>query len=157
MKKYFSILTAVILAVLTMSLTACGDDNDEPENTNPKALIGTWESVLAQDLIEAMDGIWESGEQLFQFRSDGTAISVNYYVLSDYMAELEGHKEETDIQYCTWEAKGDMIYVVDEDGYTNQYKYTIKGDKLTLTLTKGIEIPVTFKRVSDSRINKYLD
>ncbi len=34
MKKYFSILTAVILAALTMSLTACGDDNDEP-SVNP--------------------------------------------------------------------------------------------------------------------------
>ena len=42
MKKYFSILIAVLLASLSFSLTSCGDDDDEPGIENGATIIGKW-------------------------------------------------------------------------------------------------------------------
>lgn len=81
MKKYLSILVAVMLAALSFTLTSCGDDepdpvpgtivdeddnggnndNDDPNNPQEieELLIGTWESVNDEVTSEySEDGIF---------------------------------------------------------------------------------------------------
>ena len=40
MKKQLFLLAAMLLAVMSISLTACGDDNDEPGSGGD--IVGTW-------------------------------------------------------------------------------------------------------------------
>ena len=43
MKKHFYLYMALLMAVMNLSLNACGDDNDEPiEDLN---FVGTWSFV----------------------------------------------------------------------------------------------------------------
>lgn len=151
MKKYFSILTAVILAALTMSLIACGDDNDEPGSGGD--IVGTWECDISRTLIDEMSDMYKSGDQLIQFRSDGTMVTVMAYVLTDTWAAITGERDDIEVEYGTYRISGDKL--ISGDGETVKFK--LQGNKLTLTPTSGIILPLTFTRVSDSVINKYLN
>ena len=62
------------MAVMTAGLTACGDDSDEPDGGD---IVGTWSSDLAQEMINAMEDIYSSGEDIIQFRKDGTFVEVS--------------------------------------------------------------------------------
>ena len=55
MKKYLTMMVAVMLAAMSLGLSACGDDKDEPKGTNAKDLIGTWESDIVRDGVDAME------------------------------------------------------------------------------------------------------
>ena len=41
MKKHFYLFAAMLMTLMGLSLTACGDDNDEPNNGGD--IIGTWD------------------------------------------------------------------------------------------------------------------
>ena len=151
MKKQLFLLAAMLLAVMSISLTACGDDNDEPGSGGD--IVGTWECDISRTLIDEMSDMYKSGDQLIQFRSDGTMVTVNAYVLTDAWAAITGEREEVEVEYGTYRISGDKL--ISSDGETVKFK--LQGNKLTLTPTSGIILPFTFTRVSDSRINKYLN
>ena len=155
MKKYLSMMVAVMLAAMSLGLSACGDDKDEPKGTNAKDLIGTWESDIVRDGVDGMEFFYESGESLIQFRNDGTMVSVNVYVLKDEYV-FDGKKEDIEVEYGTWRVEGDKIYGEGEDGAEEVMTFKVKGNDLTLTTTRGIIASLTFTKVPDSRINKYL-
>ena len=119
---------ALLMAVMNLSLTACGDDNDEPSGGD---IVGTWECDI----------------------SDGSMVTVSAYILTDAWAQITGDTEEVEIEYDTWRISDDKII----SGNGETVKFKLKGNKLTLTPTSGIIIPLTFTRVSDSRINRYLN
>ena len=152
MKQILKTLFCVaLLTAMTVSLTACGDDNDEPSGGD--GIIGTWECDISRTLIDEMGDIYKSGDELIQFRSDGTMVTVTAMVFTEAWAEIAGMDEDVEIDYDTWRISGDKI--ISGDGETVKFK--VKGNQLTLTPTSGVIIPITFTRVSDSRINKYLD
>lgn len=155
MKKYLTMMVAVMLVTMSLGLSACGDDKDEPKGTNAKDLIGTWESDIVRDGVDAMEFFYESGESLIQFRNDGTMVSVNVYVLKDEYV-FDGKKEDIEVEYGTWRVEGDKIYREGEDGAEEVMTFKVKGNDLTLTTTSGIIASLTFTKVPDSRINKYL-
>lgn len=155
MKKYLTVMVAVMLAAMSLGLSACGDDKDEPKGTNAKDLIGTWESDIVRDGVDAMEFFYESGESLIQFRNDGTMVSVNVLVLKDEYV-FDGKKEDIEVEYGTWRVEGDKIYREGEDGAEEVMTFKVKGKALTLTTTSGIIASLTFTKVPDSRINKYL-
>ena len=140
----------LVLLVATVLLTACGDDNDEPSGGD---IVGTWECDISRTLIDEMSDMYKSGDQLIQFRSDGTMVTVNAYVLTDAWAAITGEREEVEVEYGTYRISGDKL--ISSDGETVKFK--LQGNKLTLTPTSGIILPFTFTRVSDSVINKYLN
>lgn len=152
MKQILKILFCVaLLAAMTISLTACGDDNDEPSGGGD--IIGTWECDISRTLIDEMGDIYKSGDELIQFRSDGTMVTVTAMVFTEAWAEIAGMDEDVEIDYDTWRISGDKIISGDDE----TMKFKVKGNQLTLTPTSGVIIPITLTRVSDSRINKYLD
>lgn len=149
MKKQLFLL-AMLLVVISVSLTACGDDNDEPSGDD---IVGTWECDISRTLIDEMSDMYKSCDQLIQFRSDGTMVTVNAYVLTDAWAAITGEREEVEVEYDTYRISGDKL--ISGDG--EAVKFKLQGNKLTLTPTSGIILPFTFTRVSDSVINKYLN
>ena len=154
MKKYLNLMVAVMLATICLGLGACGDDNDEPDSGNAKDLIGTWENDLAKAAVST--GWYETCESFIQFRKDGTVVSVDAYIYTDEYAELFGEKEEIEVTYGTWHTEGNEVYYEGEDGVTEVNTFKVKGKTLTMTTTSGVIVSVTFTKVSDSRINKYL-
>ncbi len=74
MKKYLSILVAVMLAAMSFTLTSCGDDDneDEPENPEAASIIGRWNCT---DVTMKSDFATEAGMQegdFIQFNADGS-------------------------------------------------------------------------------------
>ena len=47
MKKYLSLIAFVMMAVVSLSLTACGDDDDDVNVGSTSELVGTWEIINA--------------------------------------------------------------------------------------------------------------
>ena len=150
MKQIKILFFTLAVALMGISLTACGDDNNEPSGGS---IVGTWECDISRTLIDEMSDIYKSGDELIQFRSDGTMVTVDAYVLTDAWAQYTGEDEDVEVEYDTYRISGDKI--ISGDGETVKFK--LQGNKLTLTPTSGIILPLTFTRVSDSRINKYLN
>lgn len=150
MKKHFYLYMALLMALMSLTLTACGDDNDEPSGGD---IVGTWECDISRTLIDEMSDMYKSGDELIQFRADGSMVTVSAYILTDAWAQITGDTEEVEIEYDTWRISDDKII----SGNGETVKFKLKGNKLTLTPTSGIIIPLTFTRVSDSRINRYLN
>ena len=150
MKQFKFLFLALAVTLMGFSLASCGDDNDEPGGGS---IVGTWECDISRTLIDEMGDIYKSGDELIQFRSDGTMVTVTASVLTDAWAQFTGETEEVEVEYDTWRISGDKI--ISSDGETVKFK--LQGNQLTLTPTSGIIIPITFTRVSDSRINKYLN
>ncbi len=155
MKKYLNVMVAVMLAAVSFSLSGCGSDDDEPGGSSDgKELIGTWECDLVKAGVEAMSEFYESGEELIQFRADGTVVAVDVLVYKDEYV-YDGEKEDIDVSYGTWRTEGNkIIFNYDDEPEVGTYK--VKGKTLELTSTSPIVLTLTFTKVSDSRINKYL-
>lgn len=85
MKQFKFLFLALAVALMGMTLASCGDDKDEPSGSGG-SIVGTWEYDLSKQMLEEMGEMYKSGEQLIQFRSDGTMITVNAYVYSDAWA-----------------------------------------------------------------------
>ena len=45
MKKYLSLIAFVMMAVVSLSLTACGDDDDDVNVGSTSELVGTWDII----------------------------------------------------------------------------------------------------------------
>ena len=45
MKKYLSLIAFVMMAVVILSLTACGDDDDDVNVGSTSELVGTWDII----------------------------------------------------------------------------------------------------------------
>ena len=146
------------MAVMTAGLTACGNDNDEPVDGD---IVGTWSSDLAQEMINAMGDFYSSGEDIIQFRKDGTYVEV--FALhftkewADFYADDEDFKNpEIEIERGTYTISGDILTLYFGDGEKEVCTFKIKGKSMTVTTTFGLIISTTFTKVSDSVINKDL-
>ena len=73
MKKYFSILIAVLLASLSFSLTSCGDDDDEPGIENGATIIGKWilKDVNIKTQFPDIENEFVIGDWI-EFKTNGT-------------------------------------------------------------------------------------
>lgn len=161
MKKYYYLLVAMMMAVMILGLTACGDDNDEPEGGD---IVGTWSCDTNQKIINVMDDIYSGGESICQFKADGTYIAVDVTYYTEEWAEIEkSYNEDFEnpeiyIERGTYRLSENVLHMNpdDEELFNVSYDCKIKGSKMTLTLNEGIVISMIFSRVSDSKINKYL-
>lgn len=145
MKKYLSILVAVMLAALSFTLTSCGDDDeDEPANSaDAELLIGTWESINDESTSDySEDGI-------FRFEANGNYTQVHFGT---------GDNGENVVEFGTWQKKGNSIYITLKDGIladvTMEFKIvTLNENELVITMWG---YSTKCKRVPDSAIDKYL-
>lgn len=162
MKKYFSFLAFILMGALSLSIVSCGDD-DEEDFSGGGNIIGTWSTDLASDISKQLDDddYITNMEQYYQFKNDGTFTEVLATTYSDdWVKWFNEDKQEIEIERGTWKISNGLLYIIYEDNFTdysnNTYKYSVKGNKLTLTSTSGIILSVTFTRIPDSTIDKYL-
>lgn len=130
MKKYLNLFIVAIFATVSFALTSCGSDDDEP--TTSSSIVGTWEST------DYPMGI----KQTLQFASNGKYIEVT----------VDG--DEVDVTKGTWKQDGNKVTVIEEE-YNIPMEATVVSvskDKLILDMLWK----VTYKKVSDSSIDKYL-
>lgn len=95
MSKYLKILYAILIGVMSLSLTACGGDDDEPNDpTMPES--GTWKIAEYENLSMRLDGgsvdrdHWSFWENEFKKEIEERKIKINknthiedgWYVLS---------------------------------------------------------------------------
>lgn len=134
MKKYLIFFLAFI-SIFTF--TSCGDD--EPSSGNGD-LIGTWQED--DEFTDVFNDIFDfETYHYIQLRKDGTYIEVD-------------DLDEVEVIRGTWTRNGNTIYATNEGGTTKSTIVSLTKNTLVIS-TLGIE--QTFKRVSDSAINKYLN
>lgn len=134
MAKYLKLFMVALFATLTFTLTSCGDD-DEPSVGN---IVGSWKCVD----YEAFGVI-----QYLQFRADGT------------VTEVDIDEDGPDVMNGTWKLERDLLTFINNDEEWDMDIPTVStvekvtNSELVLT-TLGIKL--TYKKVADSEIDKYL-
>ena len=132
MKKFYYLLMVLLLAVATVGLTACGDD--EPGTYD---LVGTWQMT------------YDSGETLIQFTPNGAFHEVDISTFSG--------KTEINVDHGYYRLSGNKVIIVFDDDIdgsdTVECTYSVKSDKITFYSTDYTE---TYYRVNDSAIERYL-
>ena len=152
MKKIYSfMLFALTIAALTFS--ACSDDDDNSEKSGDN-IIGTWVCDVQKEFDMEIEGI--SSTHYVQFKSDGSMISVDVNSYDRSVWEEFTPDDEVIIEYGTWKTANGKLYMTDDDG-TEIASYKVSGKKLTLTSTSGLIVKITYTRVSEKAIEKYLE
>lgn len=138
MKKLYFFLTVMLLSLVSVGVTSCGDD--EPKSDD---LVGTWQLKLVDE-----DGA--SIENLVQFTKNGKWNSVE--IVTDEVGIA------VEVEKGTYTVSGDKItvaYTEDGKSVTETITYVVKGNKLMLTY-EDLPVAITFERVKDSVIEQYL-
>src|SRR5574344_1068947 len=146
MKKYL-FMTLAVVAVTSLFLVSCSssDDNNSVGGGN---IVGTWkwDSFNSDETEEFF------GEQYVQFKSDGTFIEVD-------IGGSGSDKGKVEIMRGQWEKTDNIITIrtIDASSANNPTTQT-EISKLTETDLTIITLGITmsYKRVSDSDIEKYL-
>jgi len=154
MKKYYSVLAMLAMMVAALSFTACGGDDDDDNTDNSGGnVVGTWVADAQKELGIEIEGT--SSTHYFQFKEDGSmiAVDVNSYdksVWGEYTPD-----DEVIVERGAWKTADGKLYMTDNSG-TDIALFSVSGNKLTLTSTSGLIAKITYTRVSDSAIDKYL-
>ena len=140
MKKYLNLFFMAIVTVCMLSLNSCSDDDGEVLSSD---IVGTWKwDSFNTDETEAF-----FGEQYIQFGSDGQYIEVGI--------DGFGSEGEVDIIRGQWKQSGNTITVSGNCVPTTTTEITELTDTDLTLVTLGI--PMSYKRVADSEIEKYLN
>ena len=140
MKKYLNLFFMAIVTVCMLSLNSCSDDDGEVLSSD---IVGTWKwDSFYTDETEAF-----FGEQYIQFGSDGQYIEVGI--------DGFGSEGEVDIIRGQWKQSGNTITVSGNGVPTTTTEITELTDTDLTLVTLGI--PMSYKRVADSEIEKYLN
>ena len=130
----------VLLAVCALSFYSCSDDEGEISSSD---IVGTWKwDSFNTDETEAF-----FGEQYIQFGSDGQYIEVGI--------DGFGSEGEIDIIKGKWAQSGNTITISGNGVPTTTMEITELTDTDLTLVTLGI--PMSYKRVADSEIGKYLN
>ncbi|MBR6046776.1 MAG: hypothetical protein IKP44_01625, partial [Bacteroidaceae bacterium] len=77
MKKFYYLMMAMLMAMTTLSLTACGDDEEDGPSGGGNDIEGTWKGNLTNDWYDEEDADYiEKAEALIQFKKGGKYVSV---------------------------------------------------------------------------------
>ena len=138
--KRINLLFVVLLAVCALSFYSCSDDEGEISSSD---IVGTWKwDSFNTDETEAF-----FGEQYIQFGSDGQYIEVGI--------DGFGSEGEIDIIKRKWAQSGNTITISGNGVPTTTMEITKLTDTDLTLVTLGI--PMSYKRVADSEIEKYLN
>lgn len=136
MKKYLKLFLVVILATMTLPLTSCKDDKDEPDGGD---IVGTWKEKSI-DLL----GI----THYLQLRADGTAVTIN--IIDDSWSWSDSKIE---VDYGKWSKKGDTLTIIDDDVTTKATIIKLTSKELGVSMWG---LTTYYERVPDSEVDKYL-
>ena len=140
MKKWLYQFIVALMAISSFALVSCSDDDDEVISSD---IVGTWKwDSFNTDETEAF-----FGEQYIQFCSDGQYIEVGI--------DGFGSEGEIDIIKGKWAQSGNTITISGNGVPTTTMEITELTDTDLTLVTLGI--PMSYKRVADSEIEKYLN
>ena len=145
-KKYYFALMVMLLALFTVGLTACSND-DEPKGAD---IVGTWQYNHPDD--EENDDY----DLYYQFTKDG-----KFHLVWKSHDESSGYgKRSFFVHHGTYTVSGTKLIVTYDSldpltglAETSEGEYSVQGDRLMFL---GGEEP-TFTRVEDSVIEPYLN
>lgn len=141
MKKYLYQFMVALMAVASFTFVSCSDDDDD--GAMSASIVGTWKwDSFNTDETEAF-----FGEQYIQFGSDGQYIEVGI--------DGFGSEGEVDIIRGQWRQSGNTITVSGNGVPTTTTEITELTDTDLTLVTLGV--PMSYKRVADSEIEKYLN
>jgi len=152
MIKCNSTFMMLVMMIASLTFTACGDDDNS--ETSGGNIIGTWVCDVQKEFDMEIEGI--SSTHYVQFKSDGSMISVDVNSYDRSVWEEFTPDDEVIVEYGTWKITNGKLYMTDDDG-TEIASYKVSGKKLTLTSTSGLIVKITYTRVSDKAIEKYLE
>ena len=142
MKRCFYSLVVLLVALMAVGFTACGDD-DEPKGAD---IIGTWQYDHPDEA--------EDFEVFFQFTKDG-----KFHYVQKYLDAEDGMPDHITFhgKYAVSGRKLTITFdpnpLLGDEIDTLEWDYSVQGDRLML-LSGGETI--TFIRVEDSAIQPYL-
>ena len=136
MKKCFLASMVMLLALVSVGLASCGDD-DEPKFVDID-IVGTWAFHTDMKADFAL---------FFQFTKDGK--------FHEVLTSIVNGETTYNAFHGTYTVSGNMLHIIfQNETETIKCLYSVKGDKLMLYLDN--EDPVVFTRVKDSVIEPYL-
>ena len=165
MKKFYYFMMAMLMAMTTLSLTACGDDDEEDgPNGGGGNIEGTWKGNLTNDWYDEEDADYiEKAEALIQFKKGGKYVSVTIiHYTKKGIEEIRQYEPnfknpQVEVDNGTYSVNGNKLTTFDSEGERDESTFSISGKKLTITyIEDGQEVKMTFTRVDDKEINKYL-
>lgn len=139
MKKYIYQLFVVILAISSLTLVSCNDD-DEVSDIN---IVGTWKNTTYD-----ADGLQSFfGQQYIRFSADGEYMEV---LIGGYGAE-----GEVDISRGNWVLSGTDLTIGGGDFITYTAQVVESTDTRLAISVMGLRMSLI--RVDDSELDVYLD
>lgn len=140
MKKYLKFLLVAFVATMTLSLSSCKSDDDEPSTGS---IVGSWQ--VESSVNEVMES-----EQYLQFRSDGT-----FYEVINYTDEIFGSMLGTVYDEGTWSLSGNNLKVSVKNDLT--VKKVTSTELVLEENVMGYTVEVKCKKVSDEIVNELLE
>ena len=138
MKKYTYLLMVMLMTLVSVGLTACGDDEPKVED-----IIGTWQYMYPN--------MYDDSSQLLQFSKDGKFHQVAVFI-------VEG-KTDFVAFHGTYTVKGNELSLTYDDNLDHDsereaitFKFMVQGDRLTFLDQRHS----TYIRIPDSVIKPYL-
>ena len=164
MKKIYYLMVAMLMAMTTLSLTACGDENEEDgPNGGDGNIVGTWKANLTNTIDEKDADYIEKVEALIQFKKGGKYVSVTIiHYTKKGIEEIRQYEPnfknpQVEVDNGTYSVNGNKLTTFDSEGERDESTFSISGKKLTITyIEDGQEVKMTLTRVDDKEINKYL-
>lgn len=162
-------MVAMLMAMTTLSLTACGDDDEDGPSGGGNDIVGTWKANLPlqelYDIFEEESEYIDKAEALTQFKNNGTYVTVSIVTYNKVFTEMM--KDEPwfvnpmiDIDRGTYKVNGNKLITrseYDDEGEEEVADFSISGKTLTLGyVDEGVKYSVKFSKVSDKDIEKYL-
>ena len=135
MKKLYSTIMLLAMMVAALSLTACGDDDDEGDEIDDKtSIIGVWECV-STDYGEWGDYLEDETKvgDLIYFNADGTYKEV-------------GHNNDSG----RWSLNGNKLNMRSNDSYSVPATYTVlqlTANQLSIVLSEEyVKFKLSFRK-----------
>lgn len=133
-------LAALLLLVMMLALTACGEQNNEAAPTEaPKPAVHPIVGVWVQDREQMMQGVsqeeYEANKELY----DTSEVSMEFTADGKLLMHIKAG-DLSDTLETTYTVSGNQLTFVGTSG-----TYTIEGDTLTL-VQGGISITYTRKK-----------
>lgn len=163
MNKYLKIFYGILMSFMIFSMTACGDEDDEPSNGNTPSSPSTVSGFVGTWIDESQDA---DHTEYFQFTKDG---KINIVLIEE---------DGLVVSHAKWSVKNNVINISDfyydrnlttapdpdgdfKDGdwIEGMVIESLTSDKLIVRILKDgvLSSRITiYKRVSDSLIDQYL-
>lgn len=125
MKLGKKLVAVLMMLMIALCLTACGETKEEKKPAAPKTIVGLWVVNMEETMIA--DGL--SAEEAREYAASMAGASMTYEFTAD--GKLIGRQTmngETETEETTYTLDGDKLIM----GEGSSAVYKLEGDKLTI-------------------------